>query len=134
MILRTMKAERTADWFADPVWDEAHLLKLPQEILELLMGYILRAVVDKKRFERKVKSILEMDLRTKAMTIADQLRAEGSQDALAKAVLTALEVRFGNVPGEMTLAIKRIDEVAKLERLLRAALQAPTLDGFRLGM
>jgi predicted transposase YdaD len=143
MILRTMKAGRSADWFAAPVWDEALWGKLPQEIFELLMGYIFRADVDKDRFESKLNSILEVDLRSKAMTIADQLRAEGlhkgrqegrqegAQDALAKAVVTALEVRFGQVPGDLVFAVKEIPEVARLEDVLRAALSSASLEDFR---
>jgi hypothetical protein len=143
MILRTMKAGRSANWFAAPVWDEALLAALPQEILELLMGYIVGADVDKGLFESKVKSILEVELRTKTMTIADQLRAEGlekgreeglqegAQGALAKAVITALEVRFGQVPDDIVLAIKGGHQVASLEGLLRAALGAASLEDFR---
>jgi len=142
MILRTMKAERSADWFAAPVWDEPLLGILPQEILELLMGYILGADVDKGLFESKVNSILEVALRTKAMTIADQLRAEGlekgcqegAQEALGKAVITALEVKFGQVPADLALTINKIHEVARLEGLLRAGLGAASLEDFRRQM
>jgi hypothetical protein len=121
-----------------PVWDEPLLGILPQEILELLMGYILGADVDKGLFESKLNSILEVELRTKAMTIADQLREEGrqegTQDALGKAVITALEVKFGQVPEDLTLTIKKIHEVARLEGLLRAALGAASLEDFRRQM
>jgi predicted transposase YdaD len=77
------------------------------------------------------------------MTIADQLRAEGlhkgrqegrqegAQDALAKAVVTALEVRFGQVPGDLVFAVKEIPEVARLEDVLRAALSSASLEDFR---
>jgi predicted transposase/invertase (TIGR01784 family) len=141
MILRTMKAERTADLFADPVWDEALLVQVPEEIFELLVRYILGADVDKERFRTRVNSLLEVDLQTKAMTIADQLRAEGRQEgrqeggeALARAVVSALEVRFGKVPEDLRASIKTMRDLDRLERLLRVAIEVESIEDFRRGV
>jgi hypothetical protein len=51
MVLRAMKAERTASLLGDPVWDEQLLIQIPREVLELLIRYILEAGVDKNAFD-----------------------------------------------------------------------------------
>jgi len=138
MILRTMKAERAADLFADAVWDEALLLQLPQETFELLIRYILGADIDKDLFRSRVNSIVEVDLQTKAMSIAEQLRAEGRQEGrqegLNRAVITALEVRFGSVPEDLRVSIKANRDAARLDELLRLALEVGTIEDFRGGI
>ena len=140
VILRTMKAERSGDWFAELVWDEALMIQLPDDILDLVFRYMFRADIDKERFRSRVNSILAVELKTKAMTLADQLLAEGLEKGiekgiekgLRKGIQTALEVRFGDVPEDLSLAIKEIYEVVRLERLLRVAIDAASLDDFRL--
>ena len=55
MILRTLKAERSGDLLADPVWDESLLDLIPRLIFEMLLRYILRADIVKDHFANKLK-------------------------------------------------------------------------------
>ena len=51
MVLRALKAERSGELLADPVWDESLLAKLPRALFELILSYLLEADLDPERIE-----------------------------------------------------------------------------------
>jgi predicted transposase YdaD len=154
MTLRIMKAERVAKLLDDTVWDEALMMQLPRETLELLIRYMLRADIDKDAFDRKVRSITQPELQITTMTLADQLREEGLQKGLQKGIekglqkglqkglekglqegiLEALEIRFGQIPAGLSEAVTAVDDLARLRCLHKASIQAPTLEDFSRGL
>ena len=142
MILRTMKAERIGKLLDDPVWDETLIIQMPREMFEGLVHYMLNTDVDKDGFDARVQGIKHSQTKTTAMTLADQLRQEGIQEgrqegrqegvivAQQKAVLDALEIRFTTVPDGLRESIMGLDDEAHLRRLLRASIQAASLEDF----
>ncbi len=146
MIMRTMKAERVAKLLADPVWDESLLVRIPRETFELLIRYILNADVDMEDFDGRVRSIQQAETRTAAMSLAEQLRQDGLQKGLQrgrqegrqeglviaqqKAVIEALEIRFGQVSEGLRETIEAIHDESGLRWLLKAAIQSATIEDF----
>ena len=138
MILRVMKAERSNSLLGDAVWDETILTKLPREIMELVIRYMLATDLDKDAFSRRVEAIQARELRDTTMTLADQFREEGLEKGLQKGrqmglqdgILEALEIRFDHVPGGLAEAIRQIHDDARLRSLHRAAIKADSLEIF----
>jgi len=138
LTLRVMKAERVAKLLDDPVWDQALMIQVPRETLEWLIRYIVEAGVDKDAFDHKILSITQPEIRSTAMTIAQQLRQEGRQEgrkegiitAQQKAVLEALEIRFNQVPKGLRAAVEAISDEARLRSLHKASIQAASLEEF----
>ena len=138
LTLRVMKAERLSKLLDDVVWDEALFLRVPREMIELLIRYILDADIDKADFDRKVASVSNLDLRSNAMTLAQQFRLEGRQEGrqegrviiLQENVIDALDIRFGEVPQGLRETILGIREEAILRAHHRAAIQATSLEDF----
>jgi len=100
----------------------------------LLIRYILDADIDKADFDRKVASVSNLDLRSNAMTLAQQFRQEGRQEGrmiiLQENVIDALDIRFGEVPQGLRETILGIREEAILRAHHRAAIQATSLEDF----
>jgi predicted transposase YdaD len=138
LTLRVMKAERSAKLLDDPVWDEALMMQLPREILEMLIRYILEAGVDKNAFDRKILHITQPQIQSSAMTIAQQLRQEGRQEgrqkALQEGILEALALRFEQVPAGLRDAIGAIFDETRLRSLRKASIQAASLEDFARGL
>ena len=142
MILRTLKAERSGDLLADPVWDESLLDLIPRLIFEMLLGYILRADIDKTDFDNKIKLFQKAETRTTAMSLAEQLRQEGhlagrqegrQEGHLAgrqEAVLAYLEIRFGPVPQGLVEAMRQVADPARLESLQRTSFTCASIEEF----
>ncbi len=130
MILRTLKAERRGDLLADPVWDESLLVRMPRQIFELLIRYILNADVDKDGFDGRVQSIQQAESRLAAMSLAEKLRQEGMQQGMQQAIVTTLEVRLGPVPFGLVEAIREVTDPARLEALQRASLTCASFEEF----
>ena len=146
MILRTLKAERSGDLLADPVWDESLLDRLPRLIFEMLLGYILRADIDKTDFDNKIRLFQKADIRTTAMSLAEQLRQEGRQEGhLAgrqegrreghlqgrqEAVLSNLQIRFGPVPHGLVEAMRQVTDPTHLESLQRVSFTCASIEEF----
>ena len=134
MILRAMKAERVAALLADPVWDEALLVQIPRETLELLLRYILNADIDKAKFDLRVSSIQASETKTTAMTLAQQIRQEGRQEGRhegrQEAILENLQLRLGSIPLGLRDAIAAIQDDKILHRLHRASIQAVSFEEF----
>ena len=137
-----LKAERSGDLLADPVWDESLLDRLPRLIFEMLLGYILRADIDKDDFDNKIKLFQKAETRTTAMSLAEQLRQEGhlagrqegrQEGHLAgrqEAVLAYLEIRFGPVPQGLVEAMRQVADPARLESLQRTSFTCASIEEF----
>lgn len=142
MILRAMKAERTAGLLDDPLWDEGLMIQLPRPVLELLIRYILEAGVDKNAFIHRLQSIKGPEIQRSAMTIAQELRHEGRQEGrqegrregLRSMILETLEIRFGNLPGGILESVSEISDDSRLHELFRAAVKAGSVEEFSLSL
>ncbi|RYD47173.1 MAG: Rpn family recombination-promoting nuclease/putative transposase [Verrucomicrobiaceae bacterium] len=154
MTLRVMKAERAAELLSEAVWDEAMLVRLPREIFELLVLYILRGEIDSEAFERKIRSIQNPQIRSTTMSLAEQLLQKGMQKGMEKglqkglkedrgegvvlgqqkAVLNALALRFGRIPAAVRNSIESVTDDSRLVKLHASAIQAESLDEFRRGL
>ena len=138
MVLRVMKAERIRALLDPPVWDEAMMLRLHGTVLEALLAFMMNADVDSDAIERNIQSIQASQLKENAMTYAQKLhqqgelkgRQEGRMQALRDSVLEALEIRFATVPEGLCEEIEAIADEARLQGLLRAAIQCPDLEAF----
>lgn len=142
LTLRVMKAERLAKLLDEVVWDEALFPRVPPEIIELLIRYILNADIDKTAFDLRVSRLSSPEIRTTAMTLAQQYRQEGRQegrqqgrqegrlDSLQENVIAALEIRFGEIPQGMREVIAGIVEESSLRMLLCAAIQVSSIEDF----
>ena len=62
--------------------------------------------------------------------IRQKLRHEGATLARRKAVLDALEIRFGQVPGSLRETINAIHDESRLRALHQTAIQAASLEDF----
>ena len=116
------------------MWDESLLDRLPRLIFEMLLGYILRADIDKTDFDNKIKLFQKAETRTTAMSLAEQLRQEGHQEGhLAgrqEAVLSNLQIRFGPVPQGLVEAMRLVADPARLESLQRTSLACASIEEF----
>jgi hypothetical protein len=146
MILRTLKAERSGDLLADPVWDESLLDLLPRLIFEMLLRYILHADIDKDDFDNKIKMFQKPETLTAAMSLAEQLRQEGHMagrqegrqegrreghlEGRQEAILSYLEIRFGPVPQGLEEAMRRVADPTHLESLQRASYTCSSIEEF----
>ena len=108
------------------LWDESLLDRLPRLIFEMLLGYILRADIDKTDFDNKIRLFQKADIRTTAMSLAEQLRQEGRQEA----VLAYLEIRFGPVPQGLVEAMCQVVDPARLESLQRTSFTCASIEEF----
>lgn len=146
MILRVLKAERLGELLANPVWDEKLLGQIPQEILELILRYILGADVDKEGFNNRIIEIQQPETRIKAMTLADQFRLEGRleglqtgrqeghqkgrREGLKEAILSNLVIRIGPVPEGLAEAVRQIVDLEQMQNLQRASVTCSSFEEF----
>jgi hypothetical protein len=139
MTLRVLKAERVGDTLGDVVWEEEVWRQLDSTFVAALCRYLLSTgTVDPASFRSKVLQLSDVRIRDQAMTTAEQLRLEGRREgrleALHDYVLEALEVRFGDVPASVRVAVSEITDEARLRELLRAGIRTPTLAAFLDGL
>ena len=130
MTLRVMKAERLDDLLNHFVWDEPLILLLPQDVRERLLLYIIHGGIDIEAFHCKVEGLTNSELQTTAMSLAQQLHHNGRKEGIQNSVIEALEIRFEHVPAGLAEAIRGIHDEARLHSLLKAAIQAATLEAF----
>ena len=128
-----MKAQRIGALLDAVLWDE-ELMRQAPAVWELVVGYILVTGVDTKAFYHRVRALGDPTLRTSAMTIAQQLKAEGKAEGLAEGkakglvlarqddVIEALELRFGKVPLRLRARVQALDDASRLRQLLKAAI------------
>ena len=128
------------------MWDESLLDLIPRLIFEMLLGYILRADIDKTDFDNKIKLFQKAETRTTAMSLAEQLRQEGRQEGhLAgrqegrreghlqgrqEAVLSNLQIRFGPVPHGLVEAMRQVTDPTHLESLQRVSFTCASIEEF----
>ncbi len=79
-VLRVMKAARMNALLSDEVWDIAVLENLTLEEYEVIVRYILGTDLDRNAVKNKIATLSSERLRTKAMSVADQLRLEGKRE------------------------------------------------------
>ncbi len=122
-----------AQLLSPPVWDEALLAQVPQEIRDLLIRYILGSD-DFQAFERRVQMLHRADLKATTMTLAEQIlqkgRQEGRLENLRDSIVEVLTARLAEVPDRIAETLAGIGDEVRLKALLRAASQASSLDEF----
>ena len=140
--LRALKAEPIGELLEDEIWDEARLFSISEDALERLLRYILNADVNITRLKERLDKIKAKPLRSKTMTLADQLRQEGRVEgklegkvegqlrAFRTAVLRALEIRHNAYPEGIREAIEAIDDPIRLEALLESAFRSESIEAF----
>lgn len=129
-VLRAMKAERLGELLENSVWEEELAIQVPQDLFLMVLRYILDADVDKEAFVTKLEELQEPEIRSKAMTLAQQFRQEGRQEGRQEYILEALELRFGNLPEGLREAVRSVSGDAALQSLHRAAIRCATLEEF----
>ena len=112
------------------MWDESLLDLIPRLIFEMLLGYILRADIDKTDFDNKIKLFQKAETRTTAMSLAEQLRQEGHLEGRREAVLSNLQIRFGPVPQGLVEAMRHVADPARLESLQRTSFTCASIEEF----
>lgn len=138
LVLRTLKAERQGDLLGDAVWDEPLLAQAGRDLFERVLRYLMGGGVDKDAFRRRLERVAEPEIRTAAMTLAEQFIQEGLEEGLQEGIeaghrtdiLAALQIRFGDVPDGLREAIQQTTGADRLRTLFRAALLADSLDTF----
>ncbi len=71
-----------------------------------------------------------MEQNKNIMSLADQLRQEGSLVTKQEAVIEALEVRFERVPEGLKEVIAGVGDLEKLTALHRAAIRCADIESF----
>lgn len=91
LTLRALKAEQTGDLLSDLVWDENLMLNLLPRHLERILSYIIDVGdVDKTSIEQKLSKLKTAAIQDTTMTLADQYRQEGREQAMATAATKAM--------------------------------------------
>lgn len=137
LALRVLKAERIGEQMGGAVWDEglmSEVERAAREFFELLLRYLMRGVVDTRAFERRVEEIVEPQLRSTVMTVAEQYIERGLERGIEKGqradILEALDIRFGTVPEGIRESVEATGGQDRLRTLLRAAITSATLEEF----
>lgn len=138
LALRVLKAERSGELLGDAVWDEALMVRVAREFFELLVRYLMRGGVDPETFERRVGRMVEPQLRSAVMTLAEQYIEKGIKKGLEQGreegqkadILEALAIRFGEVPEGLREAVEGAEGSARLRELHRAAIMSASLEEF----
>ena len=128
------------------LWRETGYLESNESIAILLFRYILEIKENKE-----IQKYLKKGVRSEFMvSLAEQLREEGRREgkiegkiegeikgkiegkiiALQEAILSALEVKFGEVPKKFKTKIKHIKDEKRLTQLHRKVILADTLDNW----
>lgn len=131
LILRTLKAEQTAELLGDAVWDEELIERVPIGIFAMVLRYILSADdIDKVAFSHRIKSLHSTEIQKEAMTLAQQFHQEGRLEGQMQAVIDALQTRFERVPEGLREEIAKINDSTRLQALLRETIRCPDLESF----
>jgi hypothetical protein len=64
------------------------------------------------------------------MTLAEKIRAEGSLDAAFMMLCASLETRFDFLPEGLREMLRQINDVERLETLIRRAIRCASLEEF----
>lgn len=108
------------------------------DVTRACLNYIMNARDDLTTddLEEIARDVLPGDEGERIMpTLADRLREEGRQQgaagAVRDAVVEVLETRFGTLTDPLRERIHRVEDLAALRRLHRAALTTESLEAFR---
>lgn len=94
LTLRLLKAEQIGDLLSDFVWDEDLLLHLSSHHRLRLLRYILGVGdIDKTSIQRKLSQLKTAAIQDATMTLADQFRQEGREQAVKKTLTLADQFR-----------------------------------------
>ncbi|MBP7141284.1 MAG: Rpn family recombination-promoting nuclease/putative transposase [Opitutaceae bacterium] len=127
LTLRVLKAEQTGDLMSDHVWDEKLLLRLSPRQRECILSYILGVgEVDKTSIDRRMTKLKNATILDAAMTLADQYRQEGREQAMTKAMTLADQYRQEGREQAMTKAMTLADQYRQ-EGIQQALAKAATL-------
>ena len=138
LTLRALKAEPMEELLGDAIWDEPLLFSISDSALERILRYILNAEVNVTQLKNRLSDIQTKPLKSKSMTLADQLREEGKLEgklegqlrAFRTSVLRALEIRHGSYPEGIREAIEAIEDPQRLEALHERAIRSESLEAF----
>jgi predicted transposase YdaD len=142
LALRVLKADRQGELLGDDVWDETVLDHVARDFFEMVLRYLMRGCIDTPAFESRLQKVINPQLKSTAMTLAEQYvekglqkglqegRQEGVQKGIQSSILDALEVRFGTVPEGLKEAVETVTDEAKLHSLLRSAVTAASVEAF----
>jgi len=139
IVLRVLKAETQQRLMEAEVWEESLLIQLETEFLEFILRYILGVSdVDYEALQFRLDQLHDSTLKSKTMTLADQLqqmgrqegRQEGQLHSLRESVVNCLEARFLLIPPSIHEEIWRVDHLEKLRSLLRHAATCRDLEDF----
>jgi hypothetical protein len=142
LTLRALKAEPVDELLDDALWDESLWFSISEGALERLLRYIFNAEPQVPKLRERIRKIQTKPLKHKAMTLADQLRAEGKLEgkqegltegrlrALREAVQRALEIRHGSLPDGVREAVEAVNDRLLLERLHEGAIKSASIEDF----
>jgi predicted transposase YdaD len=154
LALRVLKADPVNELLSDPVWEAGKWRMISADALARLMRYVCDRDLSRTALTQRIEQLKAPDLEETLMTIAEQYRAEGREAGHAaghaaghsrgkqegrteglflaqrKAVLRALEIRHGAVPGELVVRVQGLESEAELDRLLEAAIRSSSLEDF----
>jgi predicted transposase YdaD len=142
LTLRVLKAQRLSDWLSEKVWDEG-LMREALADLESLILYIYRlSALDSVQLEEKLSKLKDLEVRKKAMTLAEKLMNEGWQKgeqegwqrgrqegevAARGALRVLLEKRFGELGEAEEMRLEAAD-LEKLKEWTGAVLDVESLE------
>ena len=140
---RALKAEPVGELLSDPVWDLGMLEMISEAARERFVRYALSRGDNRAAFLERLSRLDALPtLKTQFMTIAEQLRAEGSREGWEKgleegalaakraAVLRALELRHGGVTARVSEQIQSLDSADGLDALHEAAICTGSMQEF----
>ncbi len=127
-VLRVMKAARMNALLSDEVWDIAVLENLTLDEYEVIVRYIFSADLDREAVKSRVAMLSSERLRTKAMSVADQLKQEGKQEGRQEGVLVGsiqtLQRVLGKPVTPVDALLKRsVDQLRRQHALLQRQLR-----------
>jgi len=139
LTMRVMKAEAEGRWLEDSVWDESLLGAVSQELFEFVLRYIFGVSNEQPEvLLEKLERLKQESLKETAMTVAEYLHDKGLERGLERgrvegqrrSILGILSARFGEVPEGLEAELGEIEELERLEWLLREAAIAQDLAAF----
>lgn len=154
LMLRLLKAAAGGELLGEWVWDEGLLERVSADALERWVRYIFAADISRDVFVQRLRTLKSAFMKTKSMSLADQFIEFGKQEGWEKgrqegwqegrqegrlgglvesareAVLQALEIKHGLVPGEVRLRLESISDLPYLRKLLEHALLSESVQEF----
>ena len=103
---------------------EAKTPRTPESDGGIMTAYVLDPKV--------VREILRLDmLEYRINPYEEEMKQAGRQEGIQEGILDALNVRFGNAPASLKLAVEQIHDDARLRDLFRRAITCAAIDEFQ---